>query len=359
MKIKDSINKAIHDQIKYSEGEAISILNQLRQETKGGYEVNRLLDEDTNNIVAHFLDILDRNQNTYIWNALDGHFYFTSENDFIDMMERLDDDADLDEATTSMSSGSYGTPLFIDEQTFNTLLKKSLLKEYVYPAQKETFENAKLPKKETATKITATPAHKSENNEGKTQNDDQRIEGHQNGMQDLEYDSISEDDKTRMKNEFKAGDTKESKPGEVLLKDADKRAKTKKEASNTISLGSDVEITDEKPKEKKKISETLKVYKVKTNLPIDEQLVTSLLETNQKALKGKKFIFEDQKGNRLNIDWTASLVKVTKGENIIKRQDDIALNKKLFESFSGKKEEVKNKMNENEFFDVFMKFRKK
>lgn len=184
---------------------------------------------------------------------------------------------------TGDSSGSYQIPLNLKENNkmknnlieiteaqFEKIVKNVLLKEFVYSSAAASATNVNTKKKPTgstaANSVKAAgksmePNVKDERplplksiNDGGKQTEDQRIEREAGGMQDLEYDSLSEKAKKNITGQFTAGDNARSEGnignaagdttvGKEMLDRAKKRKQSKdKSTPSTISLGGDIEL---------------------------------------------------------------------------------------------------------------------
>lgn len=346
-----NIQDYIKHRVTFKEGDAFRILSSFG-------DVEELKDEDSfNELVALYVDNGDDDIPTYIWDVETEMFQNMSVDSYIDMKMN----PSLEESTTSASSGAYQTPFSISESKFNSLVKKALLLEYVYgsDAAKATEKNTKTPKREKAKTHNVNAPYEDKSNAGKLSNDDMNVEAHANGMQDVEYDSLPEESAKKMKAQFTAGDTKEKPTGEKLLDGAKNRKKSKEESvPNTISLGSDIEASDAKPKTKDSIAES-KVYRITKNLPLNEANLYDILTRNQKKLRGTSFIVEDTSGSRVKVDWAGEIAKISILENLREIKKSINTTSKLFEAFKPKETVQSNPLNENEILKKSLSNRKK
>lgn len=119
------------------------------------------------------------------------------------------------------------------------------------------------------------------------------IEAHANGLQDIEYESISE--KTKLRNKKNMDLDKTSKK---MAKEAKQRKATKDKSPSTIQMGSDIEVLDKKQKSKK--------------LHVEHSGIKFTSDTHMKRLipesvkrNGKQFVFTDSTQEFI-IEWVGS-----------------------------------------------------
>jgi peptidoglycan hydrolase-like protein with peptidoglycan-binding domain len=321
-----------------------------------------------------------------------------------DIPEKVKEE-EMNEATTSASSGAYETPFGVSSkqelkmldnlkenklmnitvEQIEKIVKRTLIREEVYSekpstsstmafnqtgegkgketstknaknqktyaskAGKSTDSNSKKSgeesKKSTADSIKKVGNNQTNNmkdanvvdvNKNKIQNDDQRIEAHQNGMEDLTYDNIS-DEKQKKNTEYLKNEAALDNPNaqdtgveEQMIDDAKKRKKSKEDSKFRTAkvYGSDVEYIDgaESAQSKKLAYEnTMKRLKFKTQFKDDKDMLSRI----PSKYKNNDTMFEMYDGeNKYKIRWEGN---TTTGVGVILEHRNEKQEKMLYE----------------------------
>lgn len=296
------------------------------------------------------------------------------------------ENSEINETTMSGSSGSYEVPfggvtkaknmddnnniVEVNEHQFEEMVKKTLVYEFVYNSEAGKSTESNKGEKESAdtkkrikavddsqkTNIKdeeqAVPVYNQKSNPIARDEDERekhRIEAHQNGQQDIKYDSISEKAKEQIKKGFEEG----GKAGEQLLADAKARAESEEQyKTDYAQLGNDIEKTGKDYTDKPTVVEGLKKHTLKDkSILTEEEDLEYVLSVKRKLLEGKIFFLEDFVGNRMKIDWTGKQALVLSNRNVVKENEYSGLRKRLMAN--AKDVQTKEEVNESNFFTSF------
>lgn len=272
------------------------------------------------------------------------------------------EDFDMQEVTTSSSSGSYETPFPMKKRKLSEMnpeelteftqriAKKAIISELFNTpksAKKQAFSKGAPKSNKNSTSGVDSAGKDNIKDERKNKKVDKkaaerkRIESYQNGMQDTEYDAISEEQAENFK-ELALGkkDGKSYDKNKEMLDDAVKRKTSKDKASivnKTTQLGDDIEYTPESKSGKggnKKLrkknayesvkGKSIKRVKYKKTFLSEQDMLKKI--PNQLKVDGNLFEMYDGQSKYL-IEWSA-LENGKGGIGLIREADT----SKLFEN---------------------------
>jgi hypothetical protein len=324
------------------------------------------------------------------------------------ILKKIMNKLSIKEMTTSASSGAFETPFAVSKQDMKTLenlkehkmrkqitleqieqvIKATLIQEEVYsekpieekgkqisskniqqpkgyktsPSGKNTEKSGKESKSDVDSRTKKVNASTKNNlkdkqveKKSRTQTADERIEAHQNGMEDITYDSISDNQKKKNKEAIEKG----GKVGEQMVSDAKKRkeSKDKSEVRKAKVFGKDVEfapnIKDDKKNGKDLAFEnTLKKYTFKKLFKNETDMI-SKIPSKCKVNENQFFVSDGL--DTYKILWEGGvngLPTIMEHKNPVKR---IQLEEKFKKIANIQEQETKQPvLNENEMFKTLL-----